>query len=202
MLKIAVLVSGGGSNLQAILDAIDSGMLDSVSVGLVISSNREACALKRAERRGIPTVVIDAHDWPGPRERDDRLLEVLEEWNPDLIVLAGYMKILPESIVARFPRRIINIHPSLIPKFCGEGFYGMRVHRAVLEAGEKVSGATVHYVDEGVDTGEILLQEQVPVLTGDTPESLAARVLETEHRILPEVIGRISREMNQYSMEK
>lgn len=195
MLRIAVLVSGGGSNLQAILDAIDSGKLDSVMVELVISSNREAYALKRAENRGIPTMVIDGRDWPGPRERDGRLLEVLDELNPDLIVLAGYMKILPKSIVGRFPRRIINIHPSLIPKFCGEGFYGMRVHRAVLESGEQVSGATVHYVDEGVDTGEILLQEQVPVLRGDTPESLAARVLETEHRILPEVINRLSREI-------
>ena len=195
MLRIAVLVSGGGSNLQAILDAIDSGKLDFARVELVISSNREAYALKRAENRGIPTMVIDGRDWPDPRERDDRLLEVLEEWNPDLIVLAGYMKILPESIVARFPRRIINIHPSLIPRFCGEGFYGMRVHRAVLEAGETTSGATVHYVDEGVDTGEVLLQERVPVLRGDTPESLAARVLETEHRILPEVIGRLSREV-------
>lgn len=190
-----MLVSGGGSNLQAILDAIDSGKLDSVRVELVISSNREAYALKRAENRGITTMVIDARDWPDPRERDGRLLEVLDEWNPDLIVLAGYMKILPESIVGRFPRRIINIHPSLIPRFCGEGFYGMRVHRAVLEAGETSSGATVHYVDEGVDTGEILLQEQVPVLRGDTPESLAARVLETEHRILPEVLSRLSREI-------
>lgn len=190
-----MLVSGGGSNLQAILDAIDSGKLDSVRVELVISSNREAYALKRAESRGIPTMVIDAHDWPGPRERDDKLLEVLNELNPDLIVLAGYMKILPESIVGRFPRKIINIHPSLIPQFCGEGFYGMRVHRAVLEAGETTSGVTVHYVDEGVDTGEVLLQEQVPVLKGDTPESLAARVLETEHRILPEVINRLSREV-------
>lgn len=190
-----MLVSGGGSNLQAILDAIDSGKLDSVRVELVISSNREAYALKRAESRGIPTMVIDAHDWPGPRERDDKLLEVLNELNPDLIVLAGYMKILPESIVGRFPRKIINIHPSLIPQFCGEGFYGMRVHRAVLEAGETTSGATVHYVDDGVDTGEILLQQQVPVLKGDTPESLAARVLETEHRILPEVINRLSREV-------
>ena len=196
-----MLVSGGGSNLQAILDAIDSGKLDSVSVELVISSNREAYALKRAKNRGIPTMVIDAHNWPGPRERDGRLLEVLDEWNPDLIVLAGYMKILPESIVGRFPRRIINIHPSLIPRFCGEGFYGMRVHRAVLESGEQVSGATVHYVDEGVDTGDILLQEQVPVLKGDTPESLAARVLETEHRILPEVIARLSREIKEYSIE-
>ena len=195
MLRIAVLVSGGGSNLQAILDAIDSGKLDFARVELVISSNREAYALKRAENRGIPTMVIDGRDWPDPRERDDRLLEVLEEWNPDLIVLAGYMKILPESIVGRFPRKIINIHPSLIPRFCGEGFYGMRVHRAVLEAGEAVSGATVHYVDEGVDTGEILHQEQVPVLPGDTPERLAARVLETEHRILPEVINRLSREV-------
>lgn len=202
MLRIAVLVSGGGSNLQAILDAIDSGKLDSVSVGLVISSNREAYALKRAERRGISTVVIDAVGWPNPRERDEKLLETLNEQNPDLIVLAGYMKILSESIVERFPRKIINIHPSLIPKFCGEGFYGLRVHRAVLEAGEKVSGATVHYVDKGVDTGEILLQEQVPVLPGDTPESLAARVLETEHRILPEVIGRISRGTNRYSTEE
>ena len=196
-----MLVSGGGSNLQAILDAIDSGRLDSVSVELVISSNREAYALKRAESRGIPTMVIDAVGWPKPRERDERLLEVLKELDPDLIVLAGYMKILPESIIGRFPRRIINIHPSLIPQYCGEGFYGMRVHRAVLEAGEMVSGATVHYVDEGVDTGEILLQEQVPVRSGDTPESLAARVLETEHRILPEVIDKISRQISNIDIE-
>lgn len=196
-----MLVSGGGSNLQAILDAIDSGRLDSVSVELVISSNREAYALKRAESRGILTMVIDAVGWPDPRERDERLLEVLKELDPDLIVLAGYMKILPESIIGRFPRRIINIHPSLIPQYCGEGFYGMRVHRAVLEAGEMVSGATVHYVDEGVDTGEILLQEQVPVRSGDTPESLAARVLETEHRILPEVIDKISRQISNIDIE-
>lgn len=196
-----MLVSGGGSNLQAILDAIDSGRLDSVSVELVISSNREAYALKRAESRGIPTMVIDAVGWPDPRERDERLLEVLKELDPDLIVLAGYMKILPKSIIGRFPRRIINIHPSLIPQYCGEGFYGMRVHRAVLEAGEMVSGATVHYVDEGVDTGEILLQEQVPVRSGDTPESLAARVLETEHRILTEVIDKISRQNSNIDIE-
>lgn len=196
-----MLVSGGGSNLQAILDAIDSGRLDSVSVELVISSNREAYALKRTESRGIPTMVIDAVGWPEPRERDERLLEVLKELDPDLIVLAGYMKILPESIIGRFPRRIINIHPSLIPQYCGEGFYGMRVHRAVLEAGEMVSGATVHYVDEGVDTGEILLQEQVPVRSGDTPESLAARVLETEHRILTEVIDKISRQNSNIDIE-
>ncbi len=195
MLRLAVLVSGGGSNLQAVLEAIDSGQLKETVVEMVLSSSPNAFALERAAGRDIPVRIIDAERYPDPKERDDRLLEALDALDPDLVVLAGYVKILPPRLVRRFPERIINIHPSLIPRFCGPGFYGIRVHRAVLEAGEEVSGATVHFVDEGVDTGPILLQEEVPILPGDTPETLAARVLEAEHRILPEAIRRLGAAM-------
>ena len=190
--KIGVLVSGGGTNFQSLIDTIHHNYGE---IAVVISNNRQAFGLERGRAAGIPAVAINPKGYSTNEAFDQKIVEILSGYDVDLVVLAGYMKILPESIVGRFPRRIINIHPSLIPRFCGEGFYGMRVHRAVLEAGETTSGATVHYVDEGVDTGEVLLQERVPVLRGDTPESLAARVLETEHRILPEVIGRLSREV-------
>ena len=173
--KVAVLVSGGGTNLQALIDKVADGQLDDVEIVRVISSREDAFALTRAEKAGITTVVA--------REQQEVLKE-LKASGAEIVVLAGYMRVLSPEIIAEYRDRIINIHPSLIPKYCGKGFYGMRVHKAVIEAGEKESGATVHYVDEGVDTGAIILQEKVPVLDGDTPETLAARVLETEHEIL------------------
>lgn len=173
--KVAVLVSGGGTNLQALIDKVADGQLDDVEIVRVISSREDAFALTRAEKAGITTAVA--------REQQEVLKE-LKASGAEIVVLAGYMRVLSPEIIAEYRDRIINIHPSLIPKYCGKGFYGIRVHKAVIEAGEKESGATVHYVDEGVDTGAIILQEKVPVLDGDTPETLAARVLETEHEIL------------------
>ena len=175
--RVAVLVSGGGTNLQAIIDKVADGSLPQVELVKVIASKESAYALERAAKAGIETAV--AKDQP-------QVLEELEGSGAEIIVLAGYMKVLSPEIIKKYRNRIINIHPSLIPKYCGKGFYGIRVHNAVIAAGEKESGATVHYVDEGVDTGEIILQEKVPVLEGDTPEDLAARVLKTEHVILAE----------------
>lgn len=175
--KVAVLVSGGGTNLQAIIDKVQSGELPQVELIKVISSKEGAFALERAAKAGIPTAVA--------KEQADVLNE-LKACGTELIVLAGYMKVLSEEIIKEYRNRIINIHPSLIPKYCGKGFYGIRVHNAVIAGGETESGATVHYVDEGVDTGEIILQRKVPVEPGDTPEELAARVLKVEHVILAE----------------
>ena len=175
--KVAVLVTGGGTNLQAIIDKVQSGELPQVELVKVISSKEGAFALERAAKAGIPTAVA--------KEQADVLNE-LKACGTELIVLAGYMKVLSEEIIKEYRNRIINIHPSLIPKYCGKGFYGIRVHNAVIAGGETESGATVHYVDEGVDTGEIILQRKVPVEPGDTPEELAARVLKVEHVILAE----------------
>ena len=175
--KVAVLVSGGGTNLQAIIDKVANGELSQVELVKVISSKEGAFALERAAKAGIATAVA--------KEQTDVLGE-LAECGAEIIVLAGYMKVLSEEIIKNYKNRIINIHPSLIPKYCGKGFYGIRVHNAVIAGGEKESGATVHYVDEGVDTGEIILQRTVPVEEGDTPEELAARVLKVEHVILAE----------------
>ncbi|MDO4485491.1 MAG: phosphoribosylglycinamide formyltransferase [Bacillota bacterium] len=175
--KVAVLVSGGGTNLQAIIDKVADGSLPEVELVKVIASKESAYALERAAKAGIETAVA---------KEQPQVLEELEASGAEMIVLAGYMKVLSPEIIKKYRNRIINIHPSLIPKFCGKGFYGIRVHNAVIAAGEKESGATVHYVDEGVDTGEIILQEKVPVMEEDTPEELAARVLKTEHVILAE----------------
>lgn len=186
--RISVLVSGGGSNLQSIIDHIESGYLDHARIVQVISSNAGAFGLERARKAGIPAFSITKEGWPDEKERNRALLKVLQEADTDLIVLAGYMSILDPSLIAAYRNRIINIHPSLIPKHCGKGYFGKGVHRSVLEAGEKESGATVHLVDEGVDTGRILLQEKVSVEAGDTVDMLAARVLTVEHRILPQAI--------------
>lgn len=180
--KIAVLVSGGGTNLQALIDKEKSGELAESKIVRVIASKDTAYALQRAADAGIETSVA---------KTQEEVLRQLEECGAELVVLAGYMSVLAPEVIEKFRNRIINIHPSLIPKYCGKGFYGMRVHRAVIEAGEKESGATVHFVDEGVDTGEIILQETVPVMEGDSPEDLAARVLETEHRILAEGLNKV-----------
>lgn len=175
--KVAVLVSGGGTNLQALIDKVQSGELDEVELVKVISSKEGAFALERATKAEIPASVA--------KTQEDVLSE-LNESGAEMIVLAGYMKVLSPEIIKAYRNRIINIHPSLIPKYCGKGFYGIRVHQAVIAGGETESGATVHYVDEGVDTGEIIIQRKVPVKPGDTPEELAARVLEVEHVILAE----------------
>ncbi|MCI7248994.1 MAG: phosphoribosylglycinamide formyltransferase [Clostridiales bacterium] len=180
--KVAVLVSGGGTNLQALIDKEKSGELAESKIVRVIASKDTAYALQRAADAGIETSVA---------KTQEEVLRQLEECGAELVVLAGYMSVLAPEVIEKFRNRIINIHPSLIPKYCGKGFYGMRVHRAVIEAGEKESGATVHFVDEGVDTGKIILQETVPVMEGDSPEDLAARVLETEHRILAEGLNKV-----------
>ena len=180
--KVAVLVSGGGTNLQALIDKEKSGELAESKIVRVIASKDTAYALQRAADAGIESSVA---------KTQEEVLRQLEECGAELVVLAGYMSVLAPEVIEKFRNRIINIHPSLIPKYCGKGFYGMRVHRAVIEAGEKESGATVHFVDEGVDTVKIILQETVPVMEGDSPEDLAARVLETEHRILAEGLNKV-----------
>ncbi len=186
--KIAVLASGRGSNLQVIMDAIDAGYIETGEIRVVISDNRDAFALERARRNGIEHLWIDPSVYDTRREYDHAVAGELEKRQTDLVVLAGFMRILSPDFVRRFYGRIINIHPSLIPSFCGEGYYGGRVHRAVLDYGVRVSGATVHFVDEGTDTGPIILQQVVEVKQDDTVESLAERVLEVEHRLLPEAV--------------
>jgi formyltetrahydrofolate-dependent phosphoribosylglycinamide formyltransferase len=189
--NISVLVSGNGSNLQALMDGIAGGAAPNARVGLVLSSNPDAFALERASKAGVKTAVADAATFPGEAERAAEILRLLAAAETDLVVLAGYMSILPPEIVNAYRGRIVNIHPSLIPKHCGKGYYGKRVHRSVLDAGDAESGATVHFVDEGVDTGEIILQKKVPVLPGDTEETLASRVLETEHGLIVEAVARL-----------
>jgi len=186
-MRIAVLASGGGSNLQSLIDAVETGNIKGEIV-LVVSDNPDAFALKRAEKHGITSAVVNRRKFSSPLDFNLEIVRVLQSEAADLAVLAGFLPILHPVLVEAFPDRIINIHPSLIPSFCGKGFYGIRVHRAVLDYGVKISGATVHLVDEGTDTGSILLQEAVAVMDDDTPESLAARVLEAEHRILPKAV--------------
>lgn len=186
--NITVLVSGRGTNLQSIIDHIENGYLDKAKIVQVISGSCNAYALERAEKAGIPGICIDKEQFPAEKERYSMILQKLQENDTDLIVLAGYMNILDPQLIEAYRNRIINIHPALIPKYCGKGYYGKLVHRAVLEGGETESGATVHFVDEGVDTGKIILQEKVPVELADTADTLAARVLTVEHRILPKAI--------------
>ena len=193
LMKIDVLVSGGGTDLQSIIDAIENGTLKNVEIERVISSNASAFALERAKAHKIKATAVTKKDYPDINERMEVIKEILDEDEVDLVVLAGYLSILTPELVSAYRGRIINIHPSLLPKFGGKDHYGLKVHEAVLAAGEKVSGATVHYVDEGIDTGEIILQEEVPVLEDDTPETLQARVLEVEHKILPRAIGMIEK---------
>ena len=192
MLKLGVLVSGGGTNLQAIMDAIDSGVITNAEVGLVISNNPGAYALKRAESRGIPAKCISRRNLKIEKNFIKRFQE-LQENKVELVVLAGFLVAIPPMIVEAYPNRIINIHPSLIPSFCGVGFYGLHVHEGVLARGVKVSGATVHFVDTGTDTGPIILQKAVEVQQGDTPEVLQRRVMEeAEWKILPKAIDLIA----------
>ncbi|MCT4619307.1 MAG: phosphoribosylglycinamide formyltransferase [Marinisporobacter sp.] len=183
-INIAVLVSGGGTNLQSIIDHVEAGNING-KIEVIISSKKDAYALKRAENHGIEGVYMGKGNFPDLKERNSRILEILEEKEIDLIVLAGYMSILDENMVGKYKNRIINIHPSLIPSFCGKGFYGKKVHEAVLEYGVKLTGATVHFVDEGTDTGPVISQKSVEVKDDDTVEDIAKRVLGVEHEILP-----------------
>jgi phosphoribosylglycinamide formyltransferase-1 len=194
--RISVLVSGGGTNLQSLIDSIKNGSLPEAEIVQVISSREDAFALERASRAGIKGAVISKKRFPDQDMLVQELIKTLEAAETDLIVLAGYMSVLHPDVIKKYPKRIINIHPSLIPKYSGKGFYGMKVHRAVIEAGEKVSGATVHFVDEGIDTGDIILQREVPVKEGDDENILAARVLEIEHVILPEAVQLIVEKEN------
>ena len=192
MLNISVMVSGGGTNFQAVIDGVSSGNIPNAKIVQVISSNSKAFALERAKKHDIPGYVVSSKDYPDASEKADKILALLQEKETDLIVLADYMSVVDAKIIDAYRGRIINIHPSLIPKYCGKGFYGKRVHEAVLAGGETVSGATVHFVDEGIDTGAIILQEQVPVLPEDTADDLAARVLVIEHKILTQAIKNIA----------
>ncbi|MGI6586462.1 MAG: phosphoribosylglycinamide formyltransferase [Lutisporaceae bacterium] len=180
--RIAVLVSGGGTNLQALIDAVDKGDI-SGEIAAVLSDRENAYGLERARKHGIKAIYIER------KQLAERLITELQKLNIELVVLAGFLSILDRELVKAYEGRIINIHPSLIPSFCGMGFYGERVHKAALEYGVKVSGTTVHFVDEGTDSGPIILQEAVPVYFDDTAETLAARVLQVEHRLLPAAVG-------------
>ena len=187
------MVSGGGTNLQAILDAIDSGMITNAKVEVVISNNPGAYALERARNHGIEAVCISPKSFENRAAFNEAFLKKTDEYNLDLIVLAGFLVTIPEEMIRKYRNKIINIHPSLIPSFCGVGYYGLKVHEAALARGVKVTGATVHYVDEGVDSGPILLQKAVEVQPGDTPQVLQRRVMEqAEWIILPEAVNKIA----------
>ena len=193
MLRLAVLVSGGGTNLQAIIDAIDKKTITNAEISVVISNNPGAYALERAKTHGIDALCVSPKNYENRAAFNQALLETLQSYKPDLVVLAGCLVVIPEIMVKAFPNKIINIHPALIPAFCGTGYYGLKVHEAVLKRGAKVTGATVHFVDEGTDTGPIILQKAVEVNEGDTPEILQRRVMEeAEWVIMPKAIDLIA----------
>lgn len=193
MLRICVCVSGGGTNLQAIMDAIDAGTITNAKIVQVISNNKNAYALERARKNGIAAKAVSPKDFESRELFNEAFLACLDEACPDLIVLAGFLVVLPPAMIERYEGRIINIHPSLIPSFCGKGFYGLKVHEAALARGVKITGATVHFVDAGTDTGPIILQKAVEVLPDDTPETLQRRVMEqAEWQILPQAIDMIA----------
>ena len=195
--RIAVLVSGGGTNLQALLDAEEAGLIPHGEIALVISNNPDAYALERARNFGVPGAVITRKEYGSKEAFEAALQAVLERNGTDLIILAGFMAILSENFTSKWPKRIINVHPSLIPSFCGEGFYGLRVHEAALNYGVKVTGATVHFVNEIPDGGEIIAQKAVEILEGDTPEILQRRVMEqAEWILLPQAAEKVCKEMN------
>jgi phosphoribosylglycinamide formyltransferase-1 len=194
--KIAVLVSGGGTNLQALINAQEKGILTSGKIALVISNKADAYALTRAEKAGIPTAVITRKDAGSQKAMEEKISEALKKYKIDLIILAGFMSILSETFTSQYDHRIINVHPSLIPSFCGEGFYGLRVHQAALEKGVKVTGATVHFVNEIPDGGEIIMQKAVNIREDDTPETLQKRVMRlAEWKILPAAAEKVSRQL-------
>ncbi len=193
MLELAVLVSGGGTNLQAIIDAIESGRIRNAHIRVVIGNNANAYALERARNRGIETLCVSPGDFADRGEFNEALTREIVSRDIGLVVLAGYLVIVPPQLIAAYPYRIINIHPSLIPSFCGKGYYGLKVHEAALQRGVKVTGATCHFVDEGTDTGQIILQKAVEVMPDDTPETLQRRVMEqAEWVILPRAIDLIA----------
>lgn len=193
MLKIVVLVSGGGTNLQAIIDCVREGKISNTEIAGVISNNKNAYALERAKENGISSCCISPKDYETRDRFNEKLLEAVDAYEPDLIVLAGFLVVIPPAMIAKYRNRMINIHPSLIPAFCGKGYYGLKVHEAALLRGVKVAGATVHFVDEGTDTGPIILQKAVEVEDGDTPEILQRRVMEqAEWKILPRAIDLIA----------
>ena len=186
-------VSGGGTNLQAVMDAMESGSITNVGIVRVISNNKNAFALERARNKGIDAVAVSPKDYEDRALFNEALLRCVDEAEPDLVVLAGFLVVLPPAMITKYQGRIINIHPSLIPSFCGKGYYGLKVHEAALARGVKVTGATVHFVDEGTDTGPIILQKAVEVLPDDTPEILQRRVMEhAEWQILPKAINMIA----------
>lgn len=190
---MAVLVSGGGTNLQAIIDAIDSGKITNAEISVVISNNANAYAMERARQHGIEAVCVSPKNFSSREEFNKKLLETIQSYQVDLVVLAGCLVVIPEIMVKAYPNKIINIHPALIPSFCGTGYYGLKVHEGVLKRGVKVTGATVHFVDEGTDTGPIILQKAVEVHQDDTPETLQRRVMEeAEWKIMPEAINLIA----------
>ena len=192
-MKIAVLVSGGGTNLQAIIDSLSAGKITNTTLELVVSNKPGAYALERAAKNGIPSECVIPKDYSTREEYGEAMISLLEKHEIELVVLAGFLVILPENLVSHYAGRMINIHPSLIPAFCGTGFYGLKVHEKALERGVKVVGATVHFVDEGTDTGPIILQKAVEVEQGDTPEVLQRRVMEqAEWKILPRAIDLIA----------
>ena len=193
MLRVVVCVSGGGTNLQAIIDAISSGKITDTKIVRVISNNKTAFALERATKAGIDAKCVSPKDFDEREQFNKALCECIDEVNPDLIVLAGFLVVVPKEIISKYEGKIINIHPSLIPSFCGTGFYGLKVHEAALERGVKITGATVHFVDDGTDTGPIILQKAVEVKKGDTPKVLQQRVMEeAEWQILPQAINMIA----------
>lgn len=193
MLRMVVCVSGGGTNLQAIIDGVSDGTITNTQIAGVISNNRNAYALERAQKAGVPAVCVSPKDYVNRELFNDALLDAVNRLQPDLIVLAGFLVTIPVQMIAAYENRIINIHPSLIPSFCGVGYYGLKVHEGALKRGVKVSGATVHFVDDGTDTGPIILQKSVEVKQDDTPEILQRRIMEeAEWKILPEAIDLIA----------
>ena len=193
MLKIAVLVSGGGTYLQAIIDKIAEGVITNTEIAVVISNNKNAYALERAKQAGIEAVCVSPKDYENREQFNQEFLKTLDSYQVDLVVLAGFLVVIPPAMIQKYENRIINIHPSLIPSFCGTGYYGLKVHEGALARGVKVTGATVHFVDEGTDTGPIILQKAVEVQNGDTPEILQRRVMEqAEWEILPRAIHLIA----------
>ena len=193
MLRIGVMVSGGGTNLQAIIDAVAQGKVTNTEIAAVISNNKNAYALERAKKAGIEAVCISPKDFDSREEFNEKLIEKIDSLQLDLIVLAGCLVVLPEKLIKKYPNKIINIHPSLIPSFCGTGYYGLKVHEAALERGVKITGATVHFVDAGTDTGPIILHKAVEIREDDTPEILQRRVMEeAEWVIMPKAIDLIA----------
>ena len=193
MIRVGVLVSGGGTNLQAIIDAVKNKTITNASLEVVISNKKDAYALTRAKENNIAAECVCVKDYETREEFNKALIEKIDSYNLDLIVLAGFLVVLPPELIAKYRNKIINVHPSLIPSFCGNGFYGLHVHEKALERGVKVTGATVHFVDEGTDTGPIIYQKAVEVLSDDTPETLQKRVMEqAEWKILPQAINTIA----------